>query len=57
MGKQFINFNGNIIPSDQQIFPVSNRSFRYGDGLFESMRYMNGVLNSRIFTLTGFKRE
>jgi len=44
MGKQFINFNGNIIPSDQQIFPVSNRSFRYGDGLFESMRYMNGVL-------------
>jgi branched-chain amino acid aminotransferase len=44
MGKQFINFNGNILSSDQQIFPVSNRGFRYGDGLFESMRYMNGVL-------------
>lgn len=44
MGKQFINFNGNILPSDQQIFSVNNRGFRYGDGLFESMRYMNGVL-------------
>jgi branched-chain amino acid aminotransferase len=44
MGKQFINFNGNILSSDQQIFPVSNRGFRYGDGLFESMRYMNGIL-------------
>jgi len=44
MGKQFINLNGSILSSDQQIFPVSNRGFRYGDGLFESMRYMNGVL-------------
>jgi len=44
MGKQFINFNGNILPSDQQIFSVNNRGFRYGDGVFESMRYMNGVL-------------
>jgi branched-chain amino acid aminotransferase len=44
MGKQFINFNGNIIPSEQQILSVSNRGFRYGDGIFESMRYMNGVL-------------
>lgn len=44
MGKQFINFNGSILPSDQQILTVSNRGFRYGDGLFESMRYMNGVL-------------
>jgi branched-subunit amino acid aminotransferase/4-amino-4-deoxychorismate lyase len=44
MGMQFINFNGNILPSDQQILNVSNRGFRYGDGLFESMRYMNGVL-------------
>jgi len=44
MGKQFINFNGIIIPSDQQILTISNRGFRYGDGIFESMRYMNGVL-------------
>ena len=44
MAKQFINFNGSIISSDHQIFPISNRGFRYGDGLFESMRYMNGKL-------------
>ena len=44
MIKQFINLNGSIISSDHQIFTVSNRGFRYGDGLFESMRYMNGKL-------------
>ena len=44
MAKQFINLNGSIISSDHQIFTVSNRGFRYGDGLFESMRYMNGEL-------------
>lgn len=44
MSKQYINYNGTIVPSDQQIFSVSNRSFRYGDGLFESMRYLNGEL-------------
>lgn len=44
MSKQYINFNGAIVPSDQQIFNVSNRSFKYGDGLFESMRYLNGEL-------------
>ena len=44
MAKQFINFNESIISSDHQIFSVNNRGFTYGDGLFESMRYMNGQL-------------
>ncbi len=44
MSKQFINFNGDIIPADQQILRVTNRGFRYGDGLFESMRWMKGEL-------------
>lgn len=39
-----VNFNGKIIPSDSNIISVHNRSFRYGDGLFESMRCnKNGV--------------
>ncbi len=44
MDKQLINFNGQIVPSDQQVLSGNNRGFRYGDGLFESMRYMNGAI-------------
>lgn len=42
MSKQFINFNGEIVPSEQQILTISNRGFKFGDGLFESMRLMKG---------------
>ncbi|MFA6944566.1 MAG: aminotransferase class IV [Pedobacter sp.] len=44
MSLSFINFNGSIVSSDQQILKVNNRGFRYGDGLFESMRYIKGIL-------------
>lgn len=44
MSVVYLNFNGNILPADQLIFKANNRSFRYGDGLFESMRYMKGKL-------------
>lgn len=44
MDKKLINFNGQIVFSDQQVLSVNNRGFRYGDGLFESMRYMNGAI-------------
>ena len=44
MSKQFINFNSEIFPSDHPVIPISNRSFKYGDGLFESMRYIKGDL-------------
>ncbi|WP_207532593.1 aminotransferase class IV [Desertivirga arenae] len=40
----FINYNGNIYPADQAVLTISNRSFRYGDGLFESMRVIKGEL-------------
>jgi branched-chain amino acid aminotransferase len=40
----FINFNGEIYPQDAKLMPVTNRAFRYGDGLFESMRMMKGQL-------------
>ncbi|HEY1008907.1 MAG TPA: aminotransferase class IV [Daejeonella sp.] len=42
MSKQFINFNGVIVPADQEILTASNRGFKFGDGLFESMRLMKG---------------
>ena len=40
----FINFNGEIMPADSKILTTTNRAFRYGDGLFESMRLMKGQL-------------
>ena len=44
MSLSFINFNGSIVPENEQVLTVGNRGFRYGDGLFESMRYMKGSL-------------
>jgi len=40
----FINYNGEIVPADTRLVSVTNRGFRYGDGLFESMRLMKGQL-------------
>ncbi len=40
----FINFNGEIVPDGTKLLSNKNRGFRYGDGLFESMRMMKGNL-------------
>jgi branched-chain amino acid aminotransferase len=40
----FINFNGEIVPEGTQLMSTRNRAFRYGDGLFESMRMMKSQL-------------
>jgi branched-chain amino acid aminotransferase len=45
MATQFINFNGDICPAEQPVMSINNRGFRYGDGLFESMRLMKGEIN------------
>src|SRR5690606_19884602 len=42
MPTNYINFNGNIVPEEQEIFSIENRGFRYGDGLFETMLYKDG---------------
>ena len=44
MTPNFINFNGEISLADAKLLSVQNRAFRYGDGLFESMRMMKGEL-------------
>lgn len=44
MSLEYIDFNGNIVPANEPIFKSTNRGFRYGDGLFESMRFIKGKL-------------
>jgi branched-chain amino acid aminotransferase len=44
MQVQYIDFNGRLVPESQAVISVSNRGFRYGDGLFETMRYEKGVI-------------
>lgn len=44
MSRQFINFNGEFYAKDEFVMGISNRSFKYGDGLFESMRWSQGEL-------------
>jgi len=39
---RFLDFNGHINHTQEAIFHVTNRGFRYGDGLFETMRWENG---------------
>jgi branched-subunit amino acid aminotransferase/4-amino-4-deoxychorismate lyase len=44
MTPTLINYNGEILPADTKLLTVANRGFKYGDGLFESMRMMKGKL-------------
>lgn len=42
--KSYINFNGNIFEAGEPAVSSSNRAFRYGDALFETIRLMNGEI-------------
>lgn len=41
---QFILFNDEFFPTDHAIIKANNRGFKFGDGLFESMRFSYGKL-------------
>src|SRR5205814_4801230 len=38
----FICFNGKVLPEDEPVLTHTNHSYRYGDGLFETMKFING---------------
>jgi branched-subunit amino acid aminotransferase/4-amino-4-deoxychorismate lyase len=40
-GKNFI-YNGEVLKTGKSIFNIDNRSFRYGDGCFETIKLING---------------
>src|SRR5688572_16669538 len=40
----YINLNGSIVDASQPVLMHSNRAFRYGDAVFETIRLMNGEI-------------
>jgi branched-subunit amino acid aminotransferase/4-amino-4-deoxychorismate lyase len=38
----YINFNGSIVDASQPVLMHTNRAFRYGDAVFETIRLMHG---------------
>lgn len=41
---QFCNLNGQLTPIEKMGLTIENRAFKYGDGLFESIRMMEGTM-------------
>ena len=39
-----LNYNGKLYRSDKFLISANNRSFRYGDGFFETMKLINGKI-------------
>ena len=39
---EFVNVNGLVVPADGPAIGLKNRAFHFGDGLFESIRLVNG---------------
>ena len=43
---EYINYNGKGLPENSLLFTASNRSFRYGEGFYLSIRVANGTISS-----------
>jgi branched-chain amino acid aminotransferase len=41
----YLNFNGTLIQSDKTIITANNRGFRYGDGLFETIKMIGSKIH------------
>ncbi|MFK7807485.1 MAG: aminotransferase class IV [Saprospiraceae bacterium] len=44
MAIQKINYNGKLLPTNTPLFTAQNRAFNYGDGIFETLRIINGKI-------------
>ncbi len=52
----FCNYNGELTDSNKALFSITNRAFRYGDGVFESIRIVNGKMPFFKYHLQRLKR-
>jgi branched-chain amino acid aminotransferase len=41
----WVCFNGRFLPAHTRVLPADNKSYRYGDGLFETMKVMQGRIS------------
>ena len=39
-----ININGTLVTEAQATFSIDNRGYKYGDGLFETLKVVNGTI-------------
>jgi branched-chain amino acid aminotransferase len=42
---QWICYNGSFLPKEQPVFTTENQGFRYGDGVFETMKVKDGLVS------------
>lgn len=40
--KDLVNLNGEVVHGDRPVVALDNRAFHFGDGLFESLRVVDG---------------
>lgn len=40
--KNLVNLNGSVVPGDRPVISLDNRAFHFADGLFESLRIVDG---------------
>src|SRR4029079_19603063 len=40
--KKYFNYNGRFFADEENVLSKDDRSYRYGDGLFETMKLING---------------
>ncbi len=39
-----INYNGTLLPQEERVITNNNRAFKYGDGVFDTSKYVQGKL-------------
>ncbi|TMI74197.1 MAG: hypothetical protein E6H09_04550 [Bacteroidetes bacterium] len=49
-----VSLNGKLFPADKPVLMADNRGYRYGDGLFETMKLINGKIILEAFHFERF---